>query len=455
MKRDHEGTLLCTVSQPRRRRDIQRGLGPAMSPSEEPGQIKVVRIIARLNIGGPAIQAVLLTKGLPSTSFSSILIAGVVGDMEGDMTGEAQRNGVVPVIIPELGREISWRHDLAALWKLIRILRQVKPHLVHTHTAKAGFLGRLAAWVAGVPVKVHTFHGHIFHGYFGPKRTKLFLRLERWMARMTDRLVVVSESQREELALTYKIADRSKFEVVPLGFDLRSFAEPHPRGLLRAQLGIPGDAFVVGFVGRLVPIKNPGLLLDAVELLSQRVRQVSEPESHASAVPVHLLFIGGGELESSLKVSVKERGLEKHVSFLGWRRDMAPIYTDLDLVVLTSKNEGTPVALIEAMASGKPYVATDVGGVRDLMGREKGPVSGALGGRFTRYENGILAPEGDVKTLASAVLWCLQHRDEAVKIGQAGQAFASRRFSEQRLLADMQRLYTELLAPMRGRRAAA
>ncbi len=426
-----------------------------MSRSEKTGPIKVVRIIARLNIGGPAIQAMLLTRGLPPESFSSVLIAGVVGDTEGDMTGEAREQGVAPLIIPELGREISWRHDLAALWKLTRILRRIKPHIVHTHTAKAGFLGRLAAWLAGVPVRVHTFHGHIFHGYFGPRKTKLFLALERWLAWITDRLIVVSESQSNELALKYKIADRSKFEVIPLGFNLKPFEECHRRGVLRAQLGIPSDAFVVGFVGRLVPVKNPALILDAMELVTAHAQRGSEPESRSSTEIVHLLIIGGGELEGSLKASVKEKGLERNVSFLGWRRGMAQIYAELDLVALTSANEGTPVALIEAMASGKPYVATDVGGVRDLMSRENRRVSGSLGGQFTLYDNGILVSPGDVEAMASTLLWCSLHRDEAAKMGQVGQTFALRRFTEQRLLDDMQGLYKELLAPVRGWRAAA
>ncbi len=397
----------------------------------------------------------LLTQGLPSESFSSILIAGTVGEMEADMTGEASQMGVAPLIVPELGREISWRHDLAALWKLIRILRRIKPHIVHTHTAKAGFLGRLAAWMAGVPVKVHTFHGHVFHGYFGSRKTKFFLGLERWLARMTDRLIVVSESQREELTSTYKIADWDRFQVVPYGFDLRPFAEPQVRGGLRAELGIPADAFVVGFVGRLVPIKNPALLLDAIELVTTHAKGKGKHASPASREAVHLLIIGGGELEESLKFAVKVKGLERRVSFLGWRRGLAQIYAELDLVALTSKNEGAPFALIEAMASRKPFVATNVGGVRDLMSHEKGQVSGKLGSHFTLFDNGILASEGDVRAVASAVLWCLEHKDQAAKMGQAGQALAHNQFNEQRLLGDILRLYTELLTPARGWPAAA
>ncbi len=426
-----------------------------MSRSEEPGPIKVVRIIARLNIGGPAIQAVLLTRGLPSESFSSVLIAGVVGDTEGDMTGEAREMGVTPLIVPELGREISLRHDLAALWKLFRILRRIRPHIVHTHTAKAGFLGRVAAWMAGVPVSVHTFHGHVFHGYFGSRKAKFFLGLERWLARMTDRLIAVSEGLREELASTYKVADRNRFDVIPLGFDLKPFAEPQSPGALRTELGIPADAFVVGFVGRLVPIKNPALLLDALELATAYVQRGGEHAGGPTGKAVHLLIIGGGELEESLKVSVKAKGLEGHVSFLGWRRRMAQIYAELDLVALTSINEGTPVALIEAMASRKPFVSTDVGGVRDLMSCERGRVSGTLGSHFTLYDNGILASEGDVMAVASAMLWCLEHRDEAAKMGQVGHALAHRQFNESRLLNDIQRLYTRLLAPVRGGRAVA
>lgn len=406
-----------------------------MSDRDRTKPIKVVRIIARLNVGGPAIHAIMLTRELENASFSSTLITGVVGKGEGDITPEAYGQGVQPVVIPELGREIVWKDDARAFWKLLVTIRAIKPDIVHTHTAKAGFLGRIAALLAGVPVKVHTFHGHVFHGYFGPIKTKLFLLLERWLARITDRLIVVSESQRQELIHRYRLAGAAKIQVIPLGFDLSPFEKLACPGAARTRLAIPSDVLLVGLIGRLVPIKNPALLIEALALL------------HATALPqkIHAVIVGGGELEDSLKREATHLGLDRQVTFLGWRRDMAGIYADLDLVVVTSVNEGTPVALIEAMASGRPFIATKVGGVPDLMCGPGQEQKGAWGAEFSLFGNGILIPSNNPRALASALSWVLDHRETMQSMGEVGRAFALERFAKERLVQDIHSLYTDLL----------
>ncbi len=412
--------------------------------------VKVARIIARLNIGGPAVQAILLTEGLAGPRFAPVLVTGVVGESEGDMLPQARGRDVHPLLIPELGRDISWIHDLVAFWKLVRILKELRPDVVHTHTAKAGFLGRLAAVMAGVPIRVHTFHGHVFRGYFGPIRTRLFILLERCLARITDRIIAVSPKQRDELAGTYRIGTRGKVQVIPVGFDLEPFLNAPPVGAIRRERGIPQDAFVIGFVGRLVPIKNPLLLVQAIELLNRDLGQQTGVPSPGNMVEVRVVIVGGGELDEPLRQRVREQCPGQQVMFLGWREDMAALYADMDVVVLTSNNEGTPVVLIEAMASGKPFIATDVGGVCDLMMGDGRSVADAAPGRFTVFDNGVMVKPEDAEGIAAALLYVLERKEEREQMGRAGRHMTVERFAKERLLNDISGLYEELLQVDRG-----
>ncbi|NDJ86156.1 MAG: glycosyltransferase family 4 protein, partial [Chloroflexi bacterium] len=223
--------------------------------------IKVMRIIARLNVGGPAIHVISLTGLLREPDFESILVCGHIDETEGDMQYLAEERGIEPVIIPTLGRDISLLRDIGTIWQLYRLIRRYRPVIVDTHTAKAGFVGRIAAWLARVPVRLHTFHGHVFHGYFGPRKTQLFLMLERLCARLSSRIITISPGLRDELVNTYHIAPAAKFVVVPLGFDLAPLTARPPRA--------SNPTRVVGIVGRLVPIKNHKLFLDAARLLLQ------------------------------------------------------------------------------------------------------------------------------------------------------------------------------------------
>lgn len=378
--------------------------------------IRVMRIIARLNIGGPAIHVSLLTAKLGPPEFESVLVCGNIGPDEGDMSYYARGLGVTPVFIPALGRELHPLRDLATLWTLYRLIRRWRPDVVHTHTAKAGFVGRLAAWLAGVPVIVHTFHGHVLHGYFGPARTRLFLLLERLTGRMADAIITLTDSLRDELVDVYRVAPREKFRVLGLGLDLVPFAATARRsGAFRAAWGLPADAPLVGIVGRLVPIKNHALFIDAAVQVRQAV-----PEAH-------FVIVGDGETRAAVEAQIARLGLSDAVTFTGWQHDLAPVYSDLDVLVISSNNEGTPVAVIEALAGGCPVVATAVGGVPALL------ENGALG---------ALVLPGDATALASAIVATLRTPPDT----RRAQAAMLERYSIDRLARDLAALYRDLLA---------
>ncbi len=338
--------------------------------------IRVVRFVARLNVGGPAIHTILLTKFLSTSRFDSTLITGQISPTEGDMSYFAEEHGVVPQIIPELGREIQWRRDLIALWKMFRLLRKLRPTIVHTHTAKAGMLGRLAAKLAGVPCIVHTFHGHVFHSYFSPRKTRIFLEIERVLAHWTDAIITLSPAQRAEI-LSYRIGTPDKVQAIGLGLELQKFvACKKLRGKIRRELDIADETPLVGLIARLVPIKGLHYFLEAAASVLKHI-------PHAQFV-----IAGDGELREELEQLTRHLNILNNVHFLGFRRDLPEIYADLDLTVLSSLNEGLPVALIEAMASGTPVVSTDVGGVGDLIQPER---------------SGILVPAKNSEALAAGI----------------------------------------------------
>jgi len=377
-----------------------------------------LRIIARLNIGGPAIHTILLTAGLNNQRFESTLVTGVEGRYEGNMLDLAAAKGVEPIIIPQLRRNVDPIGGLVTLFKLYRLMRRQKPHIVHTHTATAGLLGRLAARLAGVPVIVHTFHGHVLRGYFGPILSEGLVWMERFLARLSDRIVTVSEGQRRELA-GYGVAPLEKITVVPLGFELESLlaCESH-RGELRRELGLADDNKLVGIVARLVPIKNHRLFLQAAQVVAEAVPQA------------RFLVVGDGELREELEAYACDLGLDGKILFTGWRRDLARLYADLDVVALTSINEGTPVSLIEALAAGVPVVATAVGGVPDVV------VEGGTG---------YLVEVGDVKGMAAAIIELLRNPERAKEMGMAGRKAVYPKFSAQTLIANVEGLYAQLL----------
>jgi glycosyltransferase involved in cell wall biosynthesis len=387
-----------------------------------------MRIIARLNVGGPTIHTVLLSARLDPSRYRTTLVVGEPGEGEGDMSYLASDRGVRPVTVRELGRAIRPTDDLVALWRLYRLMRRERPHVVHTHTAKAGTLGRIAAFAAGVPVRVHTFHGHVFSGYFSPAKTRVFLGIERALARVTHTIIAISESQRRELSEVYEVAPGGKFAVVPLGLDLAPFAEVAPEpdeGGIRAELGIGPGETVVGIVGRLTAIKNHRMFLDAARLALERA-----PEG----VSFRFLVVGGGDLEDEIREQA--RSLGDRVVFAGWRRDLAAVYAACDIVALTSNNEGTPVAVIEALASSRPVVATDVGGVADVL----------EGGRL-----GVLVPSGDASQFADALVRVASDGRLRGGLVAGGRASAIGRFSIETLARRVDELYTALLSGRRAR----
>ena len=408
-------------------------------------KIKVVRVIARLNIGGPAKQALFLTSGLSDSNFESYLISGTVDTAEMSMNPRLFCPSELLFFIPALGRNISLKQDIQAFIEIFKVLRRIKPDIVHTHTAKAGTLGRLAALLAGVPSIVHTFHGHVFEGYYGKVKTAFFIVIEKILAMFTDRIIVLSPGQAHDLIHKFKIAGKEKFFIIPLGFDLNNFAQKTDDLASRKEADWDLKVFALGFIGRLVEIKNPILLIEAFHLLED-YRQNLQGNTKPNERAVTLTIVGGGPLSDRLRSEVQHRGLGKKIELCGWKEDMCPIYSSFNIVVLTSINEGTPVVLIEAMASGKPFVATNVGGVRDLMVGNGKEVVADNQGKFTLYENGILVASGDANGLAGALHYLLEHPEVEKKMGQIGRAFALKRYDQGRLLDDIRSLYQELIA---------
>lgn len=378
--------------------------------------LTVLRVIARLNVGGPAIQASLLTSGLDQKRFISTLVTGREASREGNMLELASEleftSGVEPVIVEDLGRSISPLRDLRALFSLIRIMRRLRPDVVHTHTAKAGTLGRIAAITTRVPVVVHTFHGHTFHGYFN-KATSLMVSLwESLLARFSSAVIAISPRQAADLIDAG--LPRKKVRIIPLGLPLERFANGSARGDARSALKIGDDETVIGMVARLVPVKDPFLMVDAVAELS-----LNDPSTS-------LLIVGDGPLREEVEAHARHRGV--HVRVLTWRADLENIYPAMDVVALSSKNEGSPVALIEALAAGRPVASTNVGGVADLL---------------ADGEYGHLADEATPTGLAGAIA-------RAIETDPAQLALARRsaldRFGSDRLIRDISALYEGLAA---------
>jgi glycosyltransferase involved in cell wall biosynthesis len=379
--------------------------------------MRVARVITRLNVGGPGRHAILLTAGMDPARFATTLITGVAGEEEGDLSKLARASGIEPLVIPELRRSIHPARDLVALIKLVRIFRDLRPDLVHTHMAKAGALGRAAARLSGVPISVHTFHGHVLEGYFHPAVAQMFCWIERGLGRGTDRIVTISPRLREDI-LAMGIGRPERTEVIPLGLDLARF-HAVPSARLRQALGLPGDTPLLGIVGRLVPIKDHPTLFQAMGLLE------------ASVDAPHLVVVGDGERREELQRLAHDLRLDTRIHFLGWREDLEAILGELDVVICCSRNEGTPLALIEAMAVGVPVLSTDVGGVGDVV---------------SHRETGWLVPPGDPSALAQAIRDLMAAPALRARLAEAARAAALERYGLEKLIRRTQEMYTSLLA---------
>lgn len=378
-------------------------------------RIKVLLIIARMNIGGPAVHVALLASSLPQRGYEIVLVKGRVGPGEAEMSDLVPLDRVRLVDVPELGREISAWGDVLAFLKLWRLIRRERPTIVDTHTAKAGTLGRLASRLTGVPVVVHTFHGHVFTGYFGPWKSRAVVVWERLLALLTDCVIAVGPRQKEDLT-RFCVCPSKKIRSVPYGLDLKPFvSNASSRGAFKRELGLNERHRLVGIVGRLVPIKGHRVLLEAARQVADRLDSV------------RFVVVGDGELRGALAAQVRRLGLEDVVYFTGYRRDLPRIYASLDLVVLSSFNEGLPVVLIEALAAGCYVVATDVGGVGDLI-RHQGA--------------GILVPPGDPEALARAMSEAIQGEKS---VSESERQHVLRYYGAERLLDDVDALYGCLL----------
>jgi glycosyltransferase involved in cell wall biosynthesis len=379
---------------------------------------KIMRVITRLNVGGPALHVLLLAEGLEARGYETVLVAGACEAEQGDRPMEVPAGRRV-VTVEGLSRSISPWRDLRAAWRMYRLMRRERPGIVHTHTAKAGLVGRIAALAAGVPAIVHTFHGNSLSGYFSPRMNSLLCAIERLLARATDPICVVSEQQLEELSGRFRIAPRGKFRVVPLGLDLaREFELPLPapqHGALR-----------VGWLGRLVEIKGVPLLAAVIE------------ESIRQGVAAQFL-IGGDGPDRNILENVSARYGAERVRWTGWEPDATRMIAQCDLLIQTSRNEGTPVALIQGMAAGRAFVSTAVGGVVDLV---SGPQLRA-GSGCRWFANGVLT-DPDAGAFARALRDFAADPALVPRMGAAARAFAGERFRAERLVNDIDRLYREL-----------
>jgi glycosyltransferase involved in cell wall biosynthesis len=405
--------------------------------------IRIVRMIARLNVGGPAQHVVWLTAAMNNADFETTLVTGVVAPGEQDMSGFATRHGVAPLIIQEMSREIS-PADAITIVRTYRLFRRLKPDVVHTHTAKAGTIGRVAGLLyrfltpgtlIGRPRRVrfiHTYHGHIFHSYYGRAKTRLFLAIERFLARVnTHRILVLSEQQLRELRDEFRIGRPEQFEIVRLGIDLEQCrGSADQRSALRRELGIGDREHVVGIVGRLTAIKNHEMFLRAA--------------GHFAPGEAKFVIFGDGADRAALERRVRDLGIDDRVIFAG-TREPAEIYASLDVVALTSLNEGTPLTLIEAMANGRPIVSTAVGGVVDLLGNIVETIA-EEGFTCDVRERGITVRSGDAVSFACALRRLLVDQTLQESCAANGKAYAASTYSKERLIADIARVTRGVLS---------
>ena len=388
--------------------------------------MKIIRLITRLNNGGPAKQAVWLSHFLREKGYETTLVAGRTEGEEDDISWYAEKYGVTPVHLDNLGRSISFLSDLKALFALVRILKKKRPDIIHTHMSKAGFIGRAAALLYNTGRRdkikiVHTFHGHVFHSYFSNLKTNLFLIVEKALAKRTDRIIVISEHQYREIHHTFGIGDASRFAVIPLGIDYTGKKES-PNSTNTA---------IVGMMGRIAPVKNYGLAIDIAAELKKR---------HVHA---EIRVAGGGDsvLLAQLREKTRELSVEKYIHFLGNVEEPESFWKDIDIALITSKNEGTPVSLIEAMFTVIPFVAASVGGIPDMAAGTQRQV-----GNLRYYDNCIQVDSHNPSDYADAIEYYVTDRKKLREAGQAARKLAEKQYSIGRLINDITDLYAKIFS---------
>ena len=391
---------------------------------------RVLRILNRLAVGGPVLNAIYLTKYM-APEFETLFVVGEKEDHEKSAEFLTRQLGVEYTTVSGMGRSLNPASDFFAYQKIKKLIKEFKPDIVHTHAAKPGAIGRLAAHSMKVPVIVHTFHGHVFHSYFNPIKTNFFINTERYLARKSNAIVAISEQQKKELAEDFSIAPPEKFKVIPLGFDLDRFRtdQEQKRLKFRNEFGLTEDEIAIGIIGRLVPVKNHYLFLKAIAYVLQ-----------SSGKKIKAFIIGDGETRKDLENVAQQAGIkfstEKDVAhleslvFTSWRSDIDVINAGLDIVVLTSLNEGTPVSLIEAQAANKPVVSTRVGGIQDIV---------------KDGETALLSDITDSETFCKNLLRLVEDDELRFRLGYNSSNYVMQRFSYHRLTKDMSELYRNLL----------
>lgn len=391
---------------------------------------KVLRIINRFNIGGPTYNAAYLTKYLPD-EYETLLIGGDKEESEDSSQHILDDLGLNPRIIPEMQRAIKFGNDYAAYKKIKQIISEFKPDIVHTHASKAGTLGRMAAFSSKVPAVVHTFHGHVFHSYFNKAKTTIFKRIERKLAEKSSAIVAISDIQKQELGEVHKIAPLDKIEVIPLGFDLSRFQDnlDLKRIQFRREYQLEEDEIAIGIIGRLVPIKNHELFLRAFKHVLENTTK-----------KVRAFIVGDGESRDSIIALASELGIDycqsniefKKVplTFTSWIKEIDIVNAGVDLIALSSLNEGTPVSLIEAQAANNPIISTNVGGIENVVLQDR---------------TGLLSEIDDLSTYSNNLLELVENDELRNVMKIEGWNHVKNKFSHMRLVSDMERLYTKLL----------
>lgn len=374
--------------------------------------IRVMRIIARMNVGGPAVQVSGLMRGFNSAEFDHRLYTGYCAADEADYL-DTVATDVKAVRIQGFGRRVSLGGDLKAFFSLINEIRNFKPHVIHTHTAKAGFLGRIASIISLQPsIRVHTFHGHLLNGYFGPFKRSLVVIAEKFLALFTHQLLAVGDKVRQDL-LNAGIGTKGKFGLMPPGLALGVFPD---RQESRIALTLPANSLQCAFIGRVTQIKRPDRFLDVVSEIKKR------------GVNLDFFIAGDGELLDMCRERIKREDLP--VTILGWQSDIERVLSSADMVVLTSDNEGTPLSLIQAGMAGLPVVTTNVGSVPEVV------LDGVTG-----IVTGL-----DVVEIADALEKLVSDKDLCTKLGAAAQEFTLSNFGVKRLVRDHEVLYKKLLS---------
>ncbi len=389
----------------------------------EKKRIKVLRIINRFNIGGPTYNATFLTRFL-SDDFETLLVGGLPEESEADSLHILEEYDVKPVLIPEMQRNPNFFSDRKALKKIKEIIKEYQPDIVHTHAAKAGALGRKAAYDCKVPVIVHTFHGHVFHSYFSKYKTELYRQIEKRLASRSSGIIAISDIQKHELSSIFRIAPANKIEVVPLGFDLNPFQEnlPEKRKSTRDNYQLAADQIAIAIVGRLAPIKNHDLFLEVAKLTQQKTNQ-----------KLVFFIVGDGELREDIesKIASLKTEIEIDIRMTSWIKDIKTFNAGMDVICLTSNNEGTPVSLIEAQACNIPIVSTNVGGVMDIV--DEG-------------ETGYVVPKDNAEVFAEKLLLITEDEKNRERMSQNGWSFVKNKFHYTRLVSDVENYYRKLLS---------